>query len=211
MNITKNKKFDFENKFYLSTSGDRISKHIYQYEQLKKIKNISGDILELGVFKGSSFSRLILYRNLLNIKKKIYGFDVFAKLKKTKKDNDFEDYKNWSLYLGKVPSKKTLKLNLFNRNLQKDVFLIDGDIRKTLLKKIPKNISFVNLDLDIYDPTKYCLPIVWKFLKKKGLILLDNYKVFPGETRAVNEFTSKNNIKINKIKFGKRTFFYLIK
>lgn len=211
MNLTKKKKFDFENKFYLSTTDDRVSKHLYQYEQIKKIKNVSGDILELGVFKGSSLARIILYRNLLNIKKKIYGFDVFSKLKKTKKDKDFDDYKNWSLKLGKVPSKKTLKFNLSKRNLQKNVYLIDGDIRKTLSKNIPKILSFVNLDLDIYDPTKHCLPILWSFLNKGGLILLDNYKAFPGETKAVNEFVVKNKIKINKTKFGKRIFYYLKK
>ena len=51
------------------------------------ITNISGDIIECGVFKGNSLIRFLTYREYLDQKysKKIYGFDVFGKFPKAKK------------------------------------------------------------------------------------------------------------------------------
>ena len=47
-------------------------------------------------------------------------------------------------------------------------------------------------------------------MTKNGIILLDNYKVFDGETKAVNEFIKTKKIKIYKRKFF-RNFYYLKK
>ena len=204
--------FFFENKFYLTTNLKRQSKHLYLYEQLKKIIKVKGDIIELGVFKGASLSRIILFSRLLGMKNKIiYGFDVFKKLNKTKNDFDFKDYFDWSKNLGSVISKNDLLKNLNNRKLNKKIKLIDGDVRQTLPKNLPKKICFVNLDLDIYDPTDFCLPYLWNNLSASGIILLDNFKAFKGETDAVNKFIKNKNIKVNKVKFGDRTFYFLKK
>ena len=63
------------------------------------------------------------------------------------------------------------------------------------------------LDLDLYEPTQYVLKNIWSQLSKNAIILLDNYNVFKGETKAVNEFTKKNKIKIYKEKFYKNFSF----
>ena len=141
----------------------------------------------------------------------IYGFDVFKKLNKTKNDFDFKDYFDWSKNLGSVISKNDLLKNLNNRKLNKKIKLIDGDVRQTLPKNLPKKICFVNLDLDIYDPTDFCLPYLWNNLSASGIILLDNFKAFKGETDAVNKFIKNKNIKVKKVKFGDRTFYFLKK
>ena len=39
---------------YLKSDISRIGKLLYHYEIYKKIQNIPGDIIECGVFKGSS-------------------------------------------------------------------------------------------------------------------------------------------------------------
>ena len=50
-----------ENIFHMKSDITRISKIIYQYEIYKKITNISGDIIECGVFKGNSLIRFLTY------------------------------------------------------------------------------------------------------------------------------------------------------
>ena len=64
-----------------------------------------------------------------------------------------------------------------------------------------KKISYALLDLDIYEPSKYVLNYIWPKMTKNGIILLDNYKVFDGETKAVNEFIKTKKIKITKENF----------
>ena len=73
-------------------------------------------------------------------------------------------------------------------------------------------ISLINLDFDLYYPSKIALEKSWPKLSKNGIIIFDNYKIFDGETKAVDEFLKKNKIfkKLKKIKIF-RTFYYLQK
>ena len=59
------------------------------------------------------------------------------------------------------------------------------------LIRIKKNkFSLVNLDLDLYEPTKFVLENIYSKISKKGYLMLDNYNNF-GETKAVDEFCKK--------------------
>ena len=87
-------KFNYENDFYLSCESSRIAKSIAQYKLFEKTANIKGDIVECGVFKGASFSRFAMFREILNIdSKKIIGFDSFDDFPETKlaEDKDLRD------------------------------------------------------------------------------------------------------------------------
>ena len=68
-------------------------------------------------------------------------------------------------------------------------------------------VSLINLDLDLYEPSKIVLESLYPRLSKNGIIILDNYKTFYGETKAVNEFCKKYDIKLMKFKLlNKKTF-----
>jgi len=54
--------FDHENNYYLTCDGMRMGKVISQYKLFEKTLKIEGDIVECGVFKGTSFSRFGMYR-----------------------------------------------------------------------------------------------------------------------------------------------------
>ena len=52
---------------------------------------IDGDIVECGVFKGASFSRFAMYRNILNLEdKRMIGFDSFGDFPETSYNDDKE-------------------------------------------------------------------------------------------------------------------------
>ena len=55
--ISINETWNAENIYHLKTDLNRISKLIYHYEIYKKIIDIPGDIIECGVFKGTSLIR----------------------------------------------------------------------------------------------------------------------------------------------------------
>lgn len=73
--------WDYENGFYLTAENKRFSKFIAHYELYKMIKDIPGEIVEFGVFKGASLIRWATFRELLetSFSRKIIGFDVFGK------------------------------------------------------------------------------------------------------------------------------------
>ena len=56
--------YDSETDFNLQMNKERISKFLIHYEIFKKISKVKGDIVECGIFKGTSFVRLALFREL---------------------------------------------------------------------------------------------------------------------------------------------------
>ena len=76
----ENKKWDYENGFLLTSEPYRIGNILAHYELYKKILEIPGDVIELGVFKGSSIIQFSTFRVLLEneMARKIVGFDVFG-------------------------------------------------------------------------------------------------------------------------------------
>jgi hypothetical protein len=63
-----------------------MSNLIYHYEIYKKIVSLPGDVVECGVFKGSSLIRFLTFREILENynSRKIYGFDVLENFPKQK-------------------------------------------------------------------------------------------------------------------------------
>ena len=81
MNYLKENAFDYENGFILTSPVYRLGNIISHYEIYKKIVNLPGDVVELGVFKGNSLIQFATFRELLENEnsRKIIGFDIFDK------------------------------------------------------------------------------------------------------------------------------------
>lgn len=203
--------FESENNFFYNIDHIRASKIFFQLELFKNTLKVNGDICEFGVFKGNSLNRLILLRDFYAKKKKIFAFDTFEIVNLDKKHIDFKKYKQFLKQSNNFQySINQLKNKLKSKKMFSNVKLIKGDVIKTLQYQKIKKISFVLLDLDIYEPTSYVLNYIWPKMSKNGIILLDNYKVFKGETKAVNEFIKKKKLKIYKRNFH-RNFYFLKK
>ena len=212
-----NKKFEYENNFYLSCDNSRIGKLIVHYELFKMINKLPGNIVECGVFKGMSLIKFATFMNLLDNKKdkKILGFDVFGKFPQTKFKKDEKMRKKFIKDSGVSGiSKEQLIQILKNKKLNKKIELIKGDITKTIPKYIEKNpnlkISLLNLDTDIYEPSVTVLNYLYPKIVKGGILILDDYGIFPGETQAVDEYFQNKKIEIKQFPFQK-TPKYIIK
>tara|TARA_B100001121_G_scaffold298162_1_gene305401 strand:+ start:85 stop:738 length:654 start_codon:yes stop_codon:yes gene_type:complete len=191
--------WQIENEFYSKSSPLRIRKIISHYEIFKKTLTVPGSIVECGVFKGNSLLRFIIFRDiLLNSKKKVFGFDVFGKFpsQKDKNDNKFANFHNKRIGVG--ISLATLVKRLKTKNL-KNFSLIRGPIEKTLELFLKNNkklkISFLHLDLDVYNPTFFALEKLFKKVSKGGVILLDDYGKIRGATKATKDFLRKYKVK----------------
>lgn len=203
-----NKSFEYENNFYLSSDVTRIAKVIAHYELYKMAKDAPGDIVECGVFKGTSLIRFTTFRYLLEnpFSKKIVGFDSFGDFPKT---NFPADKKMRQYHIDTAGpqsiSKQQLMEVLKHKGIDKHVELVKGDITRTVPKYVKSHpalkISLLNLDVDIYEPAKVILEYLYPRIVKGGVLLLDDYGVFPGETKAADEYFKDKNIKIRKLPF----------
>ena len=80
MKYDRAKMYDYENGYILTSGVQRLGKVLAHYELYKKIVDLPGDVIELGVFKGNSFMQFCTFRELLENERsrKIVGFDMFG-------------------------------------------------------------------------------------------------------------------------------------
>ncbi len=210
------KTFDFENDFYLSCQNSRIGKSIAHYELYKMSSTVPGTIVECGVFKGISLTRFAAFREIFGQerKKKIVGFDTFGKFPTT---NFSHDQKMLTTFINDAGDQSIsvaqLKKVLQHKKIS-NVDLIAGDINATVpayVKADPKlKISLLNLDTDIYEPAVTILKYLYPCLVPGGVLILDDYGIFPGETKAVDDYFKGKKVTIQKFSYTK-TPRYIIK
>ena len=186
-----------------------MSKLLAQYELFKRVVDLSGDIVECGVFKGASFVRLAMFRNLLchNAGKQLIGFDTFGTFPGTDYEPDRPYLKSFTAAAGDQSiSIEQLRKVLHQNSCGMDVNLVKGDICKTVPQFCQDNpalkISLLNLDTDIYEPATTILHYLYPRIVPGGVLMLDDYGVFPGETQAVNEYFKDADIEIQSFPFG---------
>jgi hypothetical protein len=204
------KAMSYENDFYMSCDPSRMAKVIAQYELYKMTMDIPGVIMECGIFKGTSLSRFAMFRELLGntSSKKIIGFDVFGKFPETNYEEDKKVINR--LFLDAAGdtgvSKEQMLEILKNKNCENNLELVAGDICETLPKYMKENpqlkISLLNLDTDIYEPAVTILENCWDRIESGGVLIVDDYGVFPGETKAVTEFLESQTESVKKFYFA---------
>lgn len=206
--VDLSKKWEYENGFYLSCETSRIGKMLNQLEIFKKIVELPGDVLEFGVYKGTSIVRLLTFRNLLEseFSRKIFGFDVYGKFpNQLELETDKEFVSKFENAGGYGISKDELELHLINKGFS-NFELIKGDIFETIPEFIANNpslkISLLHIDVDVYEPTKIILESFWNKIVRGGILMLDDYGTVDGETKAVDEFFENKNIMIQKPKYN---------
>lgn len=211
-----NESFFYENSFYLSCESIRIEKILMQYSIFSKSLNIPGSIIECGVFKGASFARYAMFRKIHKMEEKLLiGFDAFGFFPETSYENDKKLREEFIEIDGKMGiSVDQLKSVLENKSCSTNTQLIKGDICLTLPSYVKDNpglkISFLNLDVDIYEPSKVILENMYPLMSPGGVLLLDNYGDFPGETKAVDDYFKDKDVLIQTEGINKPVY-YIVK
>lgn len=211
------KAMDYENNFYLSCDYTRISKILAHYELYKMTLDIPGVIMECGVFKGASLARFAMFRELFGntFSKKIIGFDVFGKFPTTDYEDDKKVRENFVNAAGDAGvSEEQMRQILKHKNCDQNLDLVVGNICETLPRYLKENpqlkISLLNLDTDVYEPAVSILENCWDRIETGGILMVDDYGVFPGETKAVTEFLKSQKESVKKFYFAK-TPCYIVK
>ena len=194
VNLAKKNKFTIFEMLtnYGLFSGDRnLFKTLKIFELLLQIKDINGDIIELGIHKGNTSLLLKKILSIYKIKKKIYLLDHFEGLiHYTNKDP-----KASKIYQNKFKSPKKLISDFISFFNFKDIHFIHQDATKLNNKSFNnKKFCFVYMDMDLYEPTLKALLSIDKKVVKGGIIVFDegHKKVWDGEKKAIQEFLKNN-------------------
>lgn len=209
--------FEHENHFYLTADPTRMAKMLAHIDLYRRSIGVAGAVVECGVFKGASLMRFAALRRLLETEnaRKIIGFDIFGAFPETAYEADKQKLKDFWAQAGRDSiSRDELTRALARHGLERNVELVAGDVLETIpayLDAHPElKISFLNLDTDVYEPAKCIMEHLYDRVTPGGVILLDDYAVWPGETSAVDEFLAGRNVKIEKPAYA-ATPCYIIK
>ena len=194
--MRKNNKsvWEAENVFYQKTNISRVGKLIYQYEIYKLIKDLPGDILEFGVFKGNSLIRFLTFRSIIenNYSRKIMDL-IHLKFPSTEKSSRQKIKREFTLDAGKPIPKQNLDKILVNKKFD-NFELVEGNVLKISINLLTKskleNISS-SFDMDVFDSTNFVLNKLKDRIVKNGIILIDDYGTVEGATKVVDNFLKK--------------------
>jgi hypothetical protein len=173
--ISSSYAWDYENAFYWFSPYERIAKLIAHWKIYEKILEVPGDVLELGVYKGASLIRWATFREISENARarKIVGFDAFGAfpLPNNPSQEDLNFVENFENAGGQGLQEQEIK-DILNYKHFENITLVKGDVKVTLPEYLHDNpqtrIALLHLDMDVFEPTKFALELLWERVSQGG-------------------------------------------
>jgi hypothetical protein len=215
MSTNSQQLFDCFNGFMMSPDKRVFNKLIARTLLYESVKNVPGDIVECGVFKGTGLYTFLKLKRLFNPNgsKKVIGFDFFDTkelLSSIKTAHDKEAMS--TLFHGRNFEHSDTYKELLSSKLKSDGFtdddfiLIPGNISKTSEDFVKENpgfkISLLYMDLDLEKPTYETLCNLWSRVSNGGLVVFDEYGYHKwSESLGVDRFIEENGLEITHLDY----------
>jgi hypothetical protein len=199
--------FELFRNFPVFTPRVNLARFLAHYELFKQIVAVPGVIIDLGVYRGSStftWAKLCEMFCPTDIRKVVYGFDTFEGFPAlTAEDGqpDMSQDVRPGGYFGGAGIEADLRQAKVAMDTDRHlahrprIEFIKGDVLETIpafveTKGAGLRIALLNLDVDLYAPTRAALQAFVPLMMRGGIIVLDEYAVdtFGGESQAVDEY-----------------------
>lgn len=193
--------------FPVYTPRLNLARFLAHYELFKQVVHVPGAIVDLGVYRGAStftWAKLCEILCPTDVRKVVYAFDTFAGFPAlTSEDGAPRPDRGACVggYDGGAGIEEELRLAAAamdeDRHLRHRprVEFIAGDVCQTVPAFVAEKgaglrLALLNLDVDLYAPTRAALDHFVPRMSPGGVIVLDEYAVdtFGGESKAVDEY-----------------------
>lgn len=206
-NMPSDEIYKIFNDFIFSSDTKILGKLLHRYDFFCQTRHLPGDIVEVGVFKGSGVATFSKFIDIYcpNSNKKIVGFDFFnpsASGEMLEKDGS-HDKQHMNIVFSRTSEDERELSNVLRRldgmNIDKKYMLIEGDVEQTIPKFIQQNpgfrISLLYIDVDIERPTYFALKHLWDRVLPGGMIIFDEFEYHKfSESCGVEKFLKERNL-----------------
>jgi len=160
----------------------RIAENICQ--ALEQTKNLEGDYVEIGVYKGGSALTAMLYSKFANIKRRMFLLDTFDGFDYEEATNSVETHWNKNnnhhkLY-GSDATMNYINDILITECPDQEFKLIKSNICTDSLPSEIDKIVIANIDVDMYEATRDSFIKVAEKIVKGGIIIAEDPTSTPG-------------------------------
>lgn len=209
MDFDRERRWDYENGFYLTSGIERMGKLLAHYELYTSITALPGEVIELGVYKAASLVRWASFRNICESEssRKVVGFDAFGAFPRegVESDSDQHFIESFEGAGGPGLARHEVEAYLEQKNLR-NIELVEGDVTVTVPEWIASRpatrIALLHLDMDVYEPTRFALEHLADRVVPGGLIVVDDFGAVEGATRAVEEWVSATGKRVESTSFN---------
>ena len=206
--------FDAFNAFILSSDTKVFGKLLARSLLLNTVKNVPGDIVECGVFKGTGLLTFLKLKRFLcpNTVKRVVGFDYFDSHQLVDELEGVDKEAMGTLFKDREYEHKHGQEKKMREMINKCGFadhefdLVSGDISKSSLNYVRDKpgfrISLLYMDLDLDKPTYDALEVLWERVAKGGLVVFDEYAFHKwSESDGIDQFFADKNVEINTLNY----------
>lgn len=207
--------YDSFNEFIISEDKRVFNKLIARTLLYDKVKDIAGDIVECGVFKGTGLLTFLKLKRLFNPNsyKKIIGFDFFdtkellSSIKDDKEKTNMMNLFQCRNFKHEKSFKNILEKKILECGFDEhEYMLIEGNVIETTKKFAENNIGFkislLYMDLDLEKPTYETLVNLWDNVSSGGIVVFDEYGYHKwSESIGVDKFLKEKNLKIKNLNY----------
>lgn len=186
----------------------------------EQTKDVPGDIIECGVFKGSGILTWLKLKRLLmpGTLKKVIGFDYFDTDALLSSLSGLDKQRMMELFAERSFSHESGAEQWIRACAEKagfsasDLELVPGDIAKTAgifcSRRPGFKVSVLYLDLDVEVPTYEALRAFWPRLSRGGLVVLDEYAYHQwSEAQGADRFFDEVGATVKTLPFSSPTAF----
>ncbi|HVT03758.1 MAG TPA: TylF/MycF/NovP-related O-methyltransferase [Thermoanaerobaculia bacterium] len=165
-------------------------------------RNIPGDFVECGVWRGGSI--MLIASTLLQLgrtDRTLWLYDTFEGMTEPSGE-DIQDMSGRSAqsilaerertaddpFWG-ISSRSTVENNLRKTSYPFERFhLVPGEVETTIPSDSPASVSLLRLDTDWYRSTRHELEHLYPRLSSRGVLLIDDYGYWRGARKATDEY-----------------------
>lgn len=142
--------------------------HINQWAAFHA-KQLEGDFVECGVYKGRHAMSNITYIDFKSLKdRKYYLFDTFCGL-----DKNYSSRGEYLSYRDEYPDCYEFVVDSFKE--YPNVVIVKGPVPKTLSQVDIKKVAYLSIDMNCVLPEVEALNFFWPKLETGAIVILDDY------------------------------------
>lgn len=187
-----------EGPFPIPFEYGRAKHFLYFKRMFELIADVPGDVVECGVYRGTTLLMLCYHAREEGSKRQIWGFDSFEGFAQpSAEDQSILPKRAGDLNAGVEPGwvfELLLRSGLDREWVLSNVTLVKGFFDETLDKYRGDGIALLHLDVDLYAAHKSVLTQLYDRVVPGGVILFDEYLSgleqvnWPGAQIAIDEF-----------------------